>query len=130
MSDDLTGRWIGRYAYAAGGAPVPFEVDLLHRGDLLDGKVTEPNTFRHAAGPELVAAITGRVADDLVTFTKRYIGLPDRDHPRYEGRLAISGNRIAGTWRLDRPGWLTGSFTMARKPRAAARAARRAAAPA
>ncbi|MEM7710822.1 MAG: hypothetical protein AAF264_08760 [Pseudomonadota bacterium] len=126
MSEDLTGQWIGRYAYALGGAAVPFEAELIHWGGALEGRTVEPNTFRTGAGPELTADIAGSVDGGFVAFTKRYRDRPGEGRPTYEGRLLLNGLRIEGLWRLARPDWLTGSFTMVRTPRAAVRAARRA----
>lgn len=125
MPQDLTGLWIGRYTYKAGGEPVPFEVELVQLGGGLDGHMVEPNTFLPEGGPELIADLIGSEYDGGVSFVKRYRDLPALHHPRYEGRLLASGQRIEGTWRFDAPNWFTGDFTMTRKPRAAARAAQR-----
>ncbi|MEM7642134.1 MAG: hypothetical protein AAF366_06360 [Pseudomonadota bacterium] len=129
MSHDLTGRWIGRYGYSAGGDPVPFEAELVQVGDALEGQIVEPNTFLPNGDSELTAHLTGTVDGDALSFIKRYDGLSARDHPRYEGRLLASGNRIEGTWRFAGPAYFTGTFTMVRKPRAQASVARRAAVP-
>ncbi|KIT16349.1 hypothetical protein [Jannaschia aquimarina] len=123
--EDLTGRWIGRYTYAAGGDPVPFEAELWQTGTTLEGRVTEPNTFRRDAGPELSAMVLGWSSGGDLGFLKRYPGLPDEEQPVYEGRLLMGGKRAEGVWHLTgRPDW-TGRFSMSRKPRAAAKADRR-----
>ncbi|MEM8848599.1 MAG: hypothetical protein AAGE03_01055 [Pseudomonadota bacterium] len=126
MPQDLTGTWIGRYAYAAGGDPVPFEAELIQIGDALEGQIIEPNTFISNGESELTAHLTGTMDGDTLTFVKRYDSVPARGHPRYDGRLLASGNRIEGIWRFAAPAWFTGTFTMARKPRAQARKAKRA----
>ncbi|MEM8823528.1 MAG: hypothetical protein AAGF30_07960, partial [Pseudomonadota bacterium] len=75
---------------------------------------------------ELVAHLTGIADGETLSFVKRYDGLSDRHHPRYEGRLLATADRIEGTWRFASPAGFTGTFTMNRKPRAQARRAKRA----
>jgi hypothetical protein len=129
VSDSLTDRWIGRYTYAGRrAAPVPFEVDLIQLGEMLDGHVTEPNTFHAKGEAELIAQLTGTVIDGAVDFVKRYVDLPAEEHPRYDGRVLPSGDRIEGTWHFPKARWFTGEFVMIRKPRASARVQRKAAA--
>lgn len=132
MADrDLTGSWLGRYAYADDIDPddgtdaiVPFEARLQQDGTDLTGRATEPNTFRPDFGPELSATLDGHAAGGTVAFVKRYDGLPPEEAPVYEGRLESGGGRITGTWWFPSYPGFTGTFTMTRKPSAAARARR------
>ncbi|MCK0168660.1 hypothetical protein MWU52_13960 [Jannaschia sp. S6380] len=131
MADrDLTGSWLGRYAYAdATGEDddiVPFEARLAQDGTDLTGRATEPNTFRPDFGPELASTLDGRTAGDEIRFVKRYDGLPRNEAPHYRGRIDAKGERITGTWGFPSYPGFTGTFTMMRKPRAAARKGSRA----
>ncbi|MCY1127634.1 hypothetical protein OU426_12275 [Frigidibacter sp. RF13] len=119
-SDDLTGRWLGRYDYQGAAEPVPFEVDLHDAGGTLTGDITEPNSFRPDQGTILSAVLNGDHNGQRVSFLKRYVGFDQGDHPRYQGELNAARTRIEGRWHFPKSPTLTGRFVMMRKPRAAA----------
>ena len=124
MTADLTGAWLGRYAYP-GGRAVPFEAEIVQAGAAIDGRVREPNTFAAGGPGELIAEIGGWVDGGTLRFTKRYENADSGGDPEYAGRLSRDGMRVAGSWSFPgRPG-AHGTFTMSRKPRAEARAKRR-----
>ena len=123
MERTLDGQWIGRYTYGF-GKPVPFEARLTQSGTAVEAEVREPNTFARGQGAELAATMQGDLTGATVTLTKRY-SFAQSDSPRYTGQLDAARDRITGTWRFPSLPGQSGTFSMVRKPRAAARAARR-----
>ena len=126
MRDDLSGDWLGRYAYDGdrlGEGAVAFEARLADEGGALTGTVREPNTFLPGGPAELRAEIVGAAAGGGVSFRKHYPGQPDGEDPIYDGTVSGDGRRIAGRWRIAGNPGFGGGFTMVRKPRMATRAA-------
>lgn len=124
---DLSGRWIGRYAYDRSGEIVSFEAMLTETAGVLRGETVEPNTFRAELGPVLLAALSGSRTGVEVSFVKAYTDFEDIDRPLYEGRVNAALTRIDGTWRMWNAGWFTGRFMMTRdQPTARARVRERA----
>ncbi|MBF9031260.1 hypothetical protein HKCCE3408_12730 [Rhodobacterales bacterium HKCCE3408] len=119
---DLTGFWIGRYAYDHGGPPVPMEIEMIEIEGRISGSSREPNTFRPSMGTELFAEITGSRNESMLAFTKRYTGFEQGGHPYYSGAVNGDGTRIEGRWGFPgHDGW-GGTFRLSRKPQARARA--------
>jgi hypothetical protein len=117
---DLTGRWMGRYDYAATRAPVPFEVDLTETAGSLHGKIHEPNTIANAMGAALDAILDGSRDGAAVRFVKVYRRFDQGDDPVYEGTVNATMTRVAGAWWFPlTPAW-RGRFLMVRPVQAAA----------
>ncbi len=125
MDGTLTGRWIGRYDYGDGEAPVPFEAEMMQDGMTLRATTVEPNTFHPSAARELKGCLTGWIVGREVRMTKTY-SFAQLSDPEYVGHVDPAGRRIAGRWSFeDMPG-VHGTFTMTRKPVAEAKATARA----
>jgi hypothetical protein len=124
--ENLSGQWLGRYEYEHGQPPVAFEADVTDDAGALSGQTGEQNTFRPGLGPVLTAIISGtRTAHD-VAFSKQYQGFEQGDRLAYQGTANAALTRIEGRWRFVGTPWFAGRFVMMRKPKAAARAARKA----
>jgi hypothetical protein len=120
----LTGKWLGRFGYADASEVVPFEAELADVSGSLSGDIIEPNTFRPDMGATLQAVLTGEWSGDAVNFVKRYLEFTQPGDPVYAGRVNAALTRIEGTWSFPRHPWVSGPFSMMRKPFASARQTR------
>jgi hypothetical protein len=112
QSANLSGDWRGIY-FDGAQTNVPFDADLVQRGDRLSGTITEPNTFGAADVRFLLANIEGSAAGAQISFSKTYDGTGGESHTvRYTGTLMPNGRRIVGSWQLD--GGTQGGFEMVR----------------
>lgn len=113
MPLDISGLWMGSYAYPGGiGPTTPFLARIEDRGGSLTGSIVEPNLQGHVSdGVE--AVIRGSRLGSSVDFTKVYDGAGDYAHAvDYVGFLSADGTTISGVWSLED---LDGSFEMHRK---------------
>ena len=110
---DLSGLWLGSYAYPAGTGPAtPFMAKLEDAGGSLTGETVEPN-WVGALSDTLEALIRGSRHGSAVDFTKTYDGASDCARSiDYVGRLSGDGNTITGVWSMD---GLDGTFEMYRE---------------
>jgi len=110
---DLSGFWIGRYAYGeAWEKTVRFDAELTDIRGSLSGMVTEPNSFDDQAGELLSALISGSVFGRTVQFQKTYNGDGFANHTvDYSGELNPSESEIKGHWTI---GEKQGLFEMRR----------------
>ena len=112
--NNITGFWVGRYAYDGGlGTTVQFIATLDEsEGAALSGTISEPNHMG-AHSKELHAFISGNRHGTDVFFAKTYDGASDAAHRvDYYGVLSDEGRRIAGHWTLA---GTSGSFEMSRE---------------
>ncbi|HEY7809549.1 MAG TPA: hypothetical protein VIA98_04120 [Allosphingosinicella sp.] len=113
MSDrlNISGLWMGHYAYAFGAA-VPFLARVEDANGALSGTIIEPNTMG-CSTDSLEAILSGSRQGSAVDFTKAYDGASDAAHAvDYVGRLSGDGNSITGVWSLADA---DGSFEMHRE---------------
>lgn len=119
MTEDasLTGLWHGLYHYPALLAPVFFTATVISHGAAFSGSTTEVATgVRDRQARRVSAALSGRVGEGSVSFTKTYDGTGGWRHAvAYDGRLSTDRTEIEGTWRL--PGDWRGRFLMVRAGR-------------
>lgn len=111
---NLTGFWVGRYAYAGGAAPpVSFLATMEEgAGGALSGTISEPNSIGMSSR-ELSAFLSGQREGRAVSFAKTYDGASDAAHRvEYSGELSEDGRRIAGHWIVE---YMTGPFEMTRE---------------
>jgi len=110
---NLSGLWMGRYAYPLGAGPTtPFLARLEDEGGALSGTIIEPNTIG-GSSDSLEAVLSGSRVGSAVDFTKVYDGASDAAHAvDYVGRLSDDGNTITGVWSLEQ---LDGTFEMYRE---------------
>ena len=109
---NLSGLWLGSFAYPQGQGPTtPFIAKLVDRDGSLTGETVEPNiSFTSEA---LEAFLVGSRQGVSVDFTKTYDGASDAAHAvDYVGRLSADGNSIVGVWSMD---GLDGTFEMYRE---------------
>ena len=96
---NISGLWMGSYAYAFGGA-VPFLAKIEDRAGALSGTIIEPNTMGPSSD-SLEAILSGSRHGNAVDFTKAYDGASDAAHAvDYVGHLSGDGNSINGVWSL------------------------------
>lgn len=108
---NISGLWLGHYAYAFGGS-VPFLARLEDEDGALSGTMIEPNTMGRSSD-SLEALLSGSRHGTAVDFTKAYDGASDAAHAvDYVGRLSGDGNTISGVWSL---GDADGTFEMHRE---------------
>jgi len=110
---NLSGLWLGSYAYPAGAGPrTPFLASLQDHDGTLSGSIIEPNRIGRSS-TELNAILSGSRAGSSVDFTKVYDGSSDAAHAvDYVGQLSADGNTISGVWSLEH---LDGTFEMHRE---------------
>ena len=110
---DISGLWLGRYAYPAGQGPsTPFLARIEDAGGALSGTIIEPNMIGPSSD-SLEAVISGSRVEHAVDFTKLYDGASDAAHAvDYVGRVSADGNTITGVWSLEQ---FDGSFEMHRE---------------
>lgn len=113
QADNLSGFWVGRYAYDVGfGRPVSFLANLVDDGGSLSGTMSEPNQMG-ISSDELHAIISGSCQGSDVFFIKAYDGASDAAHRvDYAGVVNGEGTEISGHWTL--PG-TSGTFVMTRE---------------
>lgn len=116
---DLSGRWLGKYAYDGGGQPVAFEAVLTEEAGFLHGETLEPNSFRADQGLELAAVLAGVRDEGSVSFVKTYLAFREEDESRYEGQVDAALCRIEGHWWFPLVPSVTGRFVMMRDTSAA-----------
>jgi hypothetical protein len=110
-SHNISGLWMGQYAYSFGGA-VPFLAKIEDRGGRLAGTIIEPNTVGESSD-SLEAILSGSRDGSAIDFTKIYDGASDAAHAvDYVGHLSGDGNSITGMWSLAD---MDGSFEMYRE---------------
>jgi len=108
---NLSGLWMGSYAYAFGGA-VPFLAKIEDRDGALSGTIIEPNTMGDSSD-SLEAILQGSRHGSAVDFTKAYDGASDAAHAvDYVRRLSGDGASVSGVWSLADA---DGSFEMHRE---------------
>ncbi len=96
---NLSGLWMGSYAYPGGGA-VPFLARIEDVDGALSGSIIEPNTMGLSTD-SLEAILSGSRHGSAVDFTKIYDGASDAAHAvDYVGRLSGDGNSVTGVWSL------------------------------
>ena len=110
---NLSGLWMGSFAYPAGQGPTtPFLARIEDDGGAISGTTIEPNTAG-VTTRELEAVIRGSRSGHAVDFTKTYDGASDAAHAvDYVGQVSGDGNRIAGVWSLEA---MDGTFEMYRE---------------
>ena len=110
---NLSGLWLGSFAYPAGQGPTtPFMAKLVDRDGSLSGETVEPNTIAFTS-ETLEAFLVGTRQGASVDFTKTYDGASDAAHAiDYVGRLSADGNSIVGVWSME---GLDGTFEMYRE---------------
>ena len=110
---NISGLWLGRYAYPAGQGPsTPFLARIEDAGGALSGTIVEPNLIGPSSD-SLEAVISGSREGSAVDFTKLYDGASDAAHAvDYVGRVSADGNTITGVWSLEQ---IDGSFEMHRE---------------
>lgn len=110
---NLSGLWLGSFAYPAGQGPTtPFLARIEDHDGSLGGTIIEPNTIG-ATSDTLEAVLSGSRHGHAVDFTKAYDGASDAAHAvDYVGRLSGDGTSVTGVWSL---GTLDGSFEMHRE---------------
>ncbi|HEY0085492.1 MAG TPA: hypothetical protein VGB65_06240 [Allosphingosinicella sp.] len=99
---NLSGLWMGSYAYAFGGA-VPFLAKIEDRDGALSGTIIEPNTMGESSD-SLEAILQGSRHGRAVDFTKAYDGASDAAHAvDYVGRLSgtAPASPACGAWRTS-----------------------------
>ena len=97
---DISGLWIGHYAYPGNAAAVPFLATIDDAGGALSGTIVEPNTMGETSDT-LGSILSGSRHGSAVDFTKVYDGESDAAHAvDYVGRLSADGNSISGVWSL------------------------------
>ena len=108
---NLSGLWMGHYAYGFGGA-VPFLARIEDQDGALSGTIIEPNTMG-STSDSLEAILSGSRHGTAVDFTKAYDGASDAAHAvDYVGRLSGDGATVSGVWSLADA---DGSFEMHRE---------------
>ncbi len=112
-SINLSGLWMGSFAYPGGTGPTtPFLASLVDNDGSLTGTTIEPNTIGRSSG-QLEAVLSGSRSGSAVDFTKMYDGESDAAHAvDYVGRLSPDGNSITGVWSLES---FDGTFEMHRE---------------
>lgn len=112
-ADNLSGFWVGRYAYDGGfGRSVSFLANLADDGGALSGTMSEPNQMG-VSSDELHAILSGSREGSDVFFIKAYDGASDAAHRvDYAGIVNGEGTEISGHWAL--PG-TSGTFIMTRE---------------
>lgn len=112
-ADNLSGFWVGRYAYDGGyGKPVSFLANMIDDAGALSGTISEPNQMG-LSSDELHAILSGSREGSDVFFIKAYDGASDAAHRvDYAGVVNGEGTEISGHWAL--PG-TTGTFVMTRE---------------
>jgi hypothetical protein len=112
-SVNLSGLWMGSFAYPAGQGPTtPFLASLTDNGGNIRGTIVEPNTIGPSSD-QLEAVLSGSRSGSSIDFTKIYDGASDAAHAvDYVGRLSTDGNSITGVWSLQT---VDGTFEMHRE---------------
>lgn len=100
----FTGAWGGRYFYPRplkGVKSVKFEMDLTFSQGRVTGFIVEPNTFGDKSSANLYASFSGKVAGNMVEWTKTYDGTAGINHSvLYRGTLDRAQRRIKGRWSI------------------------------
>ncbi|TFI60248.1 hypothetical protein E2493_00610 [Sphingomonas parva] len=110
---NLSGLWMGRFAYPAGAGPTtPFLARIEDDGGALSGTIIEPNTMG-LSSDSLEAVLRGSRTGTVIDFIKVYDGASDAAHAvDYVGRVSGDGNTVSGVWSLVQ---LDGTFEMHRE---------------
>ena len=109
-NDALTGSWHGTYGYSDARPPVRFLFQANIAGNVIRGRISEPNTFGTPGVPYLFANVYGTISGDTIQFTKTYDGTGGQSHAvQYYGRINRASKQITGSWSLS---GASGSFTM------------------
>lgn len=110
---NLSGLWMGSFAYPGGQGPTtPFLASLTDEDGVIRGTTIEPNTIGRSSD-QLEAVLSGSRSGSSVDFTKMYDGESDAAHAvDYVGRLSPDGNSFAGVWSLES---FDGTFEMYRE---------------
>ena len=110
---DLSGLWLGHFAYPGGQGPVtPFVARIEEAEGLLTGTTIEPNTIA-PGGAELEALLHGSRKGRAVDFVKTYDGAAEAAHAvDYVGQVSADGATITGVWSMEA---LDGTFEMHRE---------------
>jgi len=110
---NLSGLWLGSFAYPGGEGPTtPFLASLSDDDGTLRGTIVEPNTIGRSTD-KLEAVLSGSRSGSSVDFTKIYDGESDAAHAvDYVGRLSPDGMSVTGVWSLET---MDGSFEMHRE---------------
>lgn len=112
---NLTGVWIGRYAYPFRAPAVDFTATLIDTGASLSGTTHEVCPMHG----QRTAILAGSRDGQSVTFVKTYDPAAQDDQSIvYQGALSADGAHIVGRWTIR--SHMTGSFTMQREMRKAA----------
>ncbi|MEP3421730.1 MAG: hypothetical protein ABJN35_08355 [Erythrobacter sp.] len=109
---DLKGLWQGSYSYSSSAeiGETPFKARFGGQGNTLSGLIME---VHFNTGDQVKAEIEGAIENDIVRFTKQYVGAGS-EYKRvvhYEGQLSPDGGSISGTWSLPDD---SGTFVMQR----------------
>lgn len=109
---DLSGLWMGSFAYPGGAGPTtPFLARIEDRDGRFSGTTIEPDNV--TGGKELEADLVGNRQGDAIDFTKIYRGAPvDLEPIDYVGRMSADGNQVTGVWSLQ---LMNGTFEMYRE---------------
>ena len=113
MPHNLSGLWMGSYAYPGGVAPTtPFLARIEDLDGRFSGTTMEPDNV--TGGEGLEADIAGHRQGNAVDFTKTYrTGNSEFFEPiDYVGRLSADGNSVTGVWSLQE---MNGTFEMFRE---------------
>ena len=112
-ADNLSGLWMGSFAYPGGAGPTtPFLARIEDHDGRLAGTTIEPDNI--VGGQSLEAEIVGNRQGSAVDFTKTYGGLrgASLEPIDYVGRLSGDGNTVSGVWSLQ---MMNGTFEMHRE---------------
>jgi hypothetical protein len=112
-ANDLSGLWLGHFAYPGGQGPVtPFVARIEDDAGVLTGTTIEPNTIM-PGGQELEALLRGSRRGQAVDFVKSYDGAAEAAHAvDYVGQVSADGAVITGVWSMEA---LDGTFEMRRE---------------
>jgi len=99
---NVSGFWTGEYTYSQlNDSPVSFQTELKQVAALVEGTITEQNTFDEQAGQILIAELFGKVSGNNISFTKTYSNSPmGKDKVLYSGTVSEDGNTITGEWKI------------------------------
>ncbi len=111
---DVTGEWLGIFAYPRLLPPSNFRARLREAGGFVSGEIDEPCDHGPAKGQVIHALMVGRRAARSIDLEKRYDDLDRADYVVvYRGELNGDGTEITGRW--DIAGVWSGSFIMVRE---------------
>lgn len=98
---DVRGLWVGYYAYGPGQrveAALALEQVEAH----VAGMMIERQTFGDQLMPGLPSElINGKLAEDMLTFEKRYFHKEEGNAVVYRLVVSTDGNMLTGFWSVD-----------------------------